>query len=400
MLIGLYLVAWIDVIATGDPPLNSAGVPMTGDYIAFHTAGRLVVSGHAVQLYEHASIVGVQDALLGGRIPGFYDAYRNPPFFALIYAPIAKVDLLSGFGIWSLLSLACLAVSTWLLLVEVPWLRSRWRGLLVFIFAFPPVYFGLIDGENAMVSLLLYVLLYRSMVRGQDVLSGVWAGLGLFKPQLFFIFPLIFLATRRWRALTTYVCVAVAMLVVSFALVGADGLQAWIRILLEPEGGNATVNGWRMASAKSFFDSLLPGLGLISLSLYLATSLALLGVLFRVWSRPVASLPGVWALTVLIALLVDPHLVDYDLTVLVLAGVLIAPRLRQYAWLVIPLYLVTLLRAQVPVGDGSLLLTTPLLACCTLFALRQILRLPRSTEVEAGQSAPLALCGSALAGHG
>ena len=33
--------------------------------------------------------------------------------------------------------------------------RERWRGLVVLVLAFPPVYFGLIDGENAIISLLL-----------------------------------------------------------------------------------------------------------------------------------------------------------------------------------------------------------------------------------------------------
>ena len=48
-----------------------------------------------------------------------------------------------------------------LLLGEAPRLRERRRGLVVLVVAFPPVYFGLIDGENAVISLLLYVLIYR-----------------------------------------------------------------------------------------------------------------------------------------------------------------------------------------------------------------------------------------------
>ncbi|MBV9547102.1 MAG: hypothetical protein JOY61_22260, partial [Chloroflexi bacterium] len=41
--------AWVQSIVAGAPPLNAGGVPIGGDYIAFYTAGRLVLSGQAAQ---------------------------------------------------------------------------------------------------------------------------------------------------------------------------------------------------------------------------------------------------------------------------------------------------------------------------------------------------------------
>ena len=389
VLVGLYVVAWVDVLVLGSPPLNSSGIPIGGDYIAFHAAGRLVLSGHAAQLYDHAAVSAVQDNLLGGRIPGFYDAFRNPPFFALVFVPLAALDLLPGFAVWFALSLAMLAFALWLALREVPWLASRWRGLVVLVAAFPPVYFGLIDGENAVVSLLLYVLIYRSFVRDENRAMGAWAALGTFKPQLFFIFPLIFVATRRWRALFFYLVVSIALLGVSVAVVGPQGMQSWLRILLEPESGNATVNAWRMASLKSFFDlllprelsiplapvvSLAPGSLPISLVLYAAAAVALLAYLLRLWARPVGSRPLVWALTSLVAVMVDPHLVDYDLTVLVSAGVVALALVRQARWWVVLLYGLLLLRVQIPIGDVNIQLAVPVLAWCAYLVHRQLRR--------------------------
>jgi hypothetical protein len=381
LLLPLYVVAWVYGIATGTPPLNSAGTPLSGDYIAFHAAGRLVLDGRASEMYDKPAVVGVQDALLGGVIPGFYDAFRNPPFFALLYAPLAALDLLPGFGVWSLLSLACLGLALKLLLEDAPaLLRDRWRGLLILVLAFPPVYFGLIDGENAMVSLLLYALIFHALVRGQDRALGVWCALGLFKPQLFVVFPLIFVATRRWRALAAYVVTTVVLFAVSFVLVGADGMQAWLRILLEPESGNATVNGWRMTSAKAFFDALLPGSAGLSLALYALTSAVLVFGLIRTWLRRGADLAGVWVFTVLVAVLVDPHLVDYDLTVLVAAGVIGAALMPRLSVLIVALYLTTLLRPQLPAGDAAVLLTPLLLAICAVWVYR-CLREPLAANV-------------------
>jgi hypothetical protein len=372
ILVALYVVAWVDVVALGSPPLNSAGVPIAGDFIAFQAAGRLLLSGHAAQLYDHAAVSAVQDDLLGGRIPNFYDAYRNPPFYALVYTPLALLDLLPAAAIWFVVGLLCLALALRLLLAETPALRPRWRGLLILVFAFAPVYFGLIDGENALVSLLLFALIYRSFVHHDDRQLGIWAALGLFKPQLFFVFPLVFLATRRWKALAWYAATASALFAISLALVGVDGMQAWVRILLEPEGGNATANGWRMASAKAFFDSLLPGFAPLSLALYAACVAALLFALVRVWTRPTVSLPLAWVFTCLVVVLVDPHLVDYDLTVLVAAGLVGAALVPRLAWAIVALYVVSLLRAQMPLGSAAgLQLTAPLLLVCAIFTYRK-----------------------------
>jgi len=96
-------------------------------------------------------------------------------------------------------------------------------------------------------------------------------------------------------------------------------MQSWLRILIEPESGNASA--WRMASLKSFFDVLLPSQRLLSVGLYTASSLALLFALLNAWSRgsysrlssavsfgpsPASSLPVLWAFTSLVAGLVDP----------------------------------------------------------------------------------------------
>jgi alpha-1,2-mannosyltransferase len=363
-LVFVYVFAWCYVLVTGDPPLNRSGVPIGGDFIAFYTAGRLVLTGEAANLYEHDRVAALQHEILGGRAPGLYDAFRNPPFFVLPFVPLAVLDLVPGFAVWFIVSSVCLAVALWLLLDEVPELRRRWRGLVAIVLAFAPVYFGLIDGENATLSLLLYVLIYRALVRDQPGLAGMWAAFGLFKPQLFVVFPLVFVARRSWRALLTYSVTALALGAVSLALVGVAGLQAWLRILLEPEAGNAMANAWRMASVKSFFDVLLPGNPALALGVYLASAVLLLGGLIAVWSRRRVSRCMAWILTCLVAVLVNPHMVDYDLSVLVPAGVLaaqLAPTVRVWFALLYPLLV---LRVQVPLGDSMLQLSPLIIAVC------------------------------------
>jgi alpha-1,2-mannosyltransferase len=364
VLIGLYVVAWTYELSSGSPPLYGDNVPIGGDYIAFHAAGRLLLDGRGSELYDRPAVVAIQDALLFGRAPGFYDAFRNPPFAALPFVPLSPLDLVPGFIAWSLVSLSCLGLAIWLLLQELPDLKPRWRGLLVLVFAFAPVFFGLIDGENATISLLLYVLIYRALIHSQDKRAAFWAALGLFKPQLFFLFPLILVARRSWAALMVYALAALGLAGVSLALVGPSGLAAWLRILIEPESGQLRVNAWRMVSIKSFVESLFGGQSGLALGLYLLASAILLGVVFDAWARRRAPLPIVWAFTCLVAVLVDPHLVDYDLTVLVPAGVLATVYIPSVGWWIVLLYPLLVVRAEVPIGDFAVQLSTPVLLVC------------------------------------
>jgi hypothetical protein len=61
----------------------------------------------------------------------------------------------------------------------------------------------------------------------------------------------------------------------------------------------------------------------------------------------------------LLAVLADPHLVDYDLSVLVLAGVFAWSMMAELRWPIVLLYVVGLLRLQVPIGVGALQLSWP-----------------------------------------
>jgi hypothetical protein len=185
----------------------------------------------------------------------------------------------------------------------------------------------------------------------------------------------------------TYTVTALVLAAISFAVVGAEGLQAWSRVLLEHEGGNALANGWRMASAKSFLDTLLPSLSLVSLLTYVLISAALLALLWQVWRRPTPNLPTAFALTTLVAVLINPHLVDYDLTVLVAAAIIAYTLVPRYLLLIVPIYIVTIFRLQIPILEAGVLVTPPLLFALTGWMYHEYRAIPAaSRDVQA--SAP------------
>jgi hypothetical protein len=369
--------------------LTGSNEPIGGDYIAFYAAGRLIAQGHSELIYDRAAIEAVQTAAIDGRIPGFYDAYRNPPFFALIFVPLASLDLVPSFALWSAISVAILAVALWQARSTIPSSTShrvRLLELIVVALAFPAVYFCLIDGQNSTLSLLLYVLIYQALRSGQTGRAGVVAALGLFKPQLFFLFPVLLLVARRWKALAAYLLTALGITLVSVWLVGLGGILTWVRLLLDYEAGNAARNGWRMSSISAFAGQLTPGQPAASLVVTLALSALLIAALVALWRRPGAVYLSAfgWSLTVLVATLVDPHLVDYDLTVLVPAGMLILSPVTTLRVLAVLLYAVMLTRLQIPFVTGALQPVTLVLLAAAFVVYRWCVQASPSVPVQSG----------------
>jgi hypothetical protein len=388
----VYLSLWGYSTFAGRAPLTRGGGAIPGDYVAFYTAGRMLLNGEGNLLFDPLRVRQAQGETMGFLVPDLYDAFRNPPFVAIPFAPLALLDLLPSFAVWTLANLACLGIAIWLALETLPALRAHWRAISIIAFSFEPVYRGLAGGQNEGVSLLLYVLIYRTMRAGHEPRAGAWAALGLFKPQLFLLFPLVFLAARRWRALGTYVVVAALLAILSVAVVGLDGVWSWPREILNYEGGNALKNAYRMHSSKTFFDQLLAGAQpALSLVLYLVTSTALLGLLVRVWAKPRSSLNPDhlalrWALTSVVAVLVDPHLVDYDLVVLILTGLLLGATVASARWWIFGAYVALLATLAFDVAlpwGGQLQLTVPLFLGFVAWSWRRLapLRVPAQTKV-------------------
>jgi hypothetical protein len=374
----VYLAAWAYFSVAGTAPLNRLGEPLGGDYIAFHTAGRMLLGGRGSQLYDPAAVRSVEAESTLGQAPGLYDPLRNPPFFALVFAPFAVVDLVPSFIAWTVLSIGALAAAVWLALGIVE-LRNRWRTIACIVFGFGPVYLGLVGGQNSTLALLLYVLTYRALLRGHERESGIWAALGLFKPQLFIVFPLLFVAAKRWSALRSYLGVAVSLALISLVLVGVDGLVGWAHVLFSNdfEAAIALKQSFRMHSLKSFFDLLLPETPSVALGLSIAASLVVLVPLVRLVRSPMVwhhrILPWLYATAMVVGVLIDPHIFDYDLTILVFAALLIGTLEPRARWWFVSFYVLLFLREPLPVfGDQFFQPTVPVLLAFGVWLWRRL----------------------------
>jgi hypothetical protein len=101
--------------------------------------------------------------------------------------------------------------------------------------------------------------------------------------------------------------------------------------------------------------------------------------LARVWKRADAwqdQLPIRWAFTSAVAVLIDPHLVDYDLAVLVLTGLLIGAAHPDGRWWAVGFYVAMLgallFDLRLPIAEVQLQLTVPLLLALAWWSWRRL----------------------------
>lgn len=315
------------VVARGRFPYDSEGTIVLPDFLAHLTAGAMVLGGHPSALYDPDAQSAFQLGITGD--PKIVDLFLSPPHVALFYAPFALLSYARGVVVWTLVSLALLVCSGRLLTALTPSLKADDRRVFFLAFAASqPVIQLLGSGQDTAISLLLWTSGTLLSLRGRDSAAGIVFALGLFKPQLFLLPPLVLFVLRRWRALVAWAAVAIATLALTLVVFGTAGIRGWWGILHSAQYLVALRSGraLRMASIVPFFLSLAPdswsrvadaiGRGV--------AGLVLLATLVRCRKGPgTLDERGVWALASVAALLVTPHLFPYDLALLVLPAALL-----------------------------------------------------------------------------
>ena len=298
------------------------------DFVARYTSGRLLLTGDAAHLYDLAAQEAMQRQLFGPS--DYLSLFVSPPFSALLYLPFAALPYLPGAILWMFVSLIWLAGSAALLRPLVPRLGGSWGGVLIVAAGSQPVIELLSIGQDSALALLLWVAGIRLSLARRDGAAGIVFALGLFKPQLFFLPPLLFLCLRRPRAVMTWAATAGGLGVISLLLVGPDGMRAWFELLASPlyQTAAQAEQAWKMLSFTAFFRALLPvSLGGVAelFGLLLGLVFAAFFVVLALRSRHLVAGREVplWGLASVTTFLASPHVLIYDLVVLIPSALLL-----------------------------------------------------------------------------
>lgn len=309
------LVSAVLNIVLGHYPQTLVGTTLAPDYLAHWTGGRLLLDGRTGVLYDSGIQHQLQLPVSGGAPEVSW--FVGPPIAALLFAPFAALPYLASVIAWSLVSVSLLVASMLLMRPMLPRLGGSLYAVVVLaVAATQPVLEAVGVGQDSALSLFLWASGLRLFRAGRDGWAGAVLALGMVKPQLFVLVPLVLLTQRRWRGLAGWSASASALLGLSLVVLGPSVLRDWVTMLRSDQYQDVIQSGqaWMMQGVPSLFAAIAPPQfsGAAQAAGYLVSAALVAALTLVAWRAPRVVLP-VWTLTCLTTVVASPHLLGYDL---------------------------------------------------------------------------------------
>jgi Glycosyltransferase family 87 len=207
------------VMAWNSRDLIRKGYP---DFTIFYSAGKILREGLGSKLYDESTQYRIQQEFAAGvSIRQGPLPYNHPPFEALLFLPFIYLPYFSAYLLWNAINLLILCSLPFLLRPHIPILRQVPVALVVFTsLAFFPVFIAFLQGQDILLLVLLFVLAYVCLNKRADFAAGCWLGLGLFRFHLVLPLVLILFLLKRRQVIFGFLCVALALIVVSILVMG------------------------------------------------------------------------------------------------------------------------------------------------------------------------------------
>lgn len=312
------------------------GLIVSVDHLAFYSPARMIRDGRSGEIYDHRTIHQYQQEIFHPRPWDSLEAYRNPPFYALLYMPTTGLSYTTSVWIWSGVSLVLLMLGLRSLQPARFWVAFGW------VLTFLPVFASFSYGQNSVVSFAVFCGTFRLLLARRPFLAGLVAGLLWFKPPLLIGLVLWgLLDIRRLWPAAFGVVVSGLLLSGGSYLIIPDAWDAFFRTLTE----NAKFDNfewWKMHNPRAFWRLLLPGVPVAPTVLWLLC--VALGVVWfwKIWSRNRENIPVVFGASVLLMLWASPHTMIYEWAIAVVPAIL--------WWVHVPRYRSTLFVLYAIVG--------------------------------------------------
>ena len=341
---------WLGSLALGGWDYDLiTGKPVGVDHIAFYSPARMILEGREADIYDHWKLYQFQtnEIFEEGRWKEF-EAFRNPPFYALLYVPTAALPYWASCWIWAGIGLALLAVGIRWLGARRPWVTTAW------VASFLPVFSAIGYGQNSLLSFGAFCACYKLLSMNRPFLAGLAASFLWFKPPLLLglFFWWLLDARRKWPCWLGVIAGGALLTGLTYPIVP----NAWhgFRDTLASNAEFDNFDWWKMHNARAFWRLLLPDpVELARFEVPTATpktvTVTLRGVLwlasaaagawcfYRIWRKSRDNLPVVFGAAVFLTLWASPHSMIYEWASAAITAALwwtYAPRHRS-AWVVL-----------------------------------------------------------------
>jgi hypothetical protein len=297
-----------------------------GDYLQFYLAARIFRDGEPWRLYDFTYVRDFQnDAAVMPFATGDRSVlYIYPPFFVWFCLPFSYLPFKAGAVAWVLFMTLCLVASVRILVGVSGGKPGACGYALLASILFNPTLIALYSAQNATLSLLLLSAVYALLRATRPLAAGGLFALLAFKPQMILVISAVMLCKAQWRFLLGGLLVGLVLFGASLAISPAATMDyfrlgpTFARWMHLPNFPLAEISSWR-----GFWRLLLAGwptpyaetaAGLSTLATLLLLAWGLRGP----WQTTAEDFPIRFAALVPATVLISPHLLAYDLTLLLI----------------------------------------------------------------------------------
>ncbi len=283
------------------------GHAIANDFVNVWAAGRLVLDGHPAAVYDWAAHRHMQEVGVGYVFDGEYRWHYPPPF--LFAAALAALLPLVPAG---LAGLAATGAASAAAIRGILGERAGW----LFALGFPGAIWNVSAGQNGFLTTAL-IGGALGLLERHPVLAGCCLGLLTYKPQFGVLFPLVLVATGRWRAFVAAAAVALALAALSWL---AFGSGPWLAMAQAVAKANQLVLtdggvGWNKLQSVFGLVRALGGAESLAWTIHGGIAIAIAVALVVMWRSEAPFCLKAAALAVG-AVLVTPYVFTYDLVAL------------------------------------------------------------------------------------
>jgi hypothetical protein len=282
------------------------------DFLGYWSAGKIATEKGYSNIYDSNALRTIQAEELYklGIIKNTSDlsllqTSGSPylPFYNLPFQLFSKLDMITGYWLWVILNLVVLICYliffTRKLIPESSTAASGLNLVILMLLSFPVIH----DLANGQVTVLLLICageFIRNAVKNKPVLSGVWLGVMLLKPQVLILIIPTIIILRNWKTLLGFLASSGVILAISFLLSGATGMITLFKLWTGFGASNSMLNpgsmiNWRMVGENfnvlfnTSWGWVITGLGM---------ALTILAVFFLIKQKPAFGSPQ-WVITML-----------------------------------------------------------------------------------------------------
>ena len=345
LLVGLLLIGWDLWVAAGTYISQYA---VRNDFRLAYGAAIVGVRDGYGHLYDLAA----QKSAIESLGPGFNpQPFISPPPLAWLATPLLLLPFSAALVIWTLLLLAALGWTWYLLAPSDGLAKAAHLGLLLGVF---PVAFGVMVGQPGALVAAAVATAWWLIRRGHPVWAGLALSLIVLKPQMAFLVPPCLLISGHRRTFGAWLVASLVIGLIALALLGTDGVARYRDVLAQTQ-----TPAWDITRRYSISGPI--GLGPL-LNVTQVVVVAIAGV--AAWRHRHYGPELPMAAGVLGSLLATPYLGFQDFLMLIVAGWLVL-RAHATAWQVALLVIgyallqlvIVVLALPILVAEGLLLLS-------------------------------------------